>query len=166
MKRSFAAVGVAALVALTAGAVVLSYASTRTERAMVGLVAAKGAVVLETHDQLGVQGGISIDRVVVPRASWIAVYTEGMDGMPGTRAGLVHVPAGESANVLVDFDPEVRLTESAIVVVHADAGVANAFEYSEDRFESSPDKPYWVAGAQVQRTVWVRFYEMGNSFKS
>jgi hypothetical protein len=133
---------------------------------MVGVVAAKGAAILETRDQLGAQDGIIIDRIVAPGPAWVAVYTEGMNGMPGARVGLVHVPGGESRDVRVELNADVRLTENAIVVLQADAGIKNAFEYDEDRFEASPDKPYWVRGAQVQRTVWVRFFEMGNSFRS
>lgn len=166
VRKALGIVGVVAAVVFTAAATALSVASTRSEREMVGVVTARGTVAVVTHDQLGVQGSMVIDRVVVPGDSWIAVYTEGMGGMPGLRAGLVRVPAGQSLNVQVPFDADVRLTENAIVVIHADRGVVGRFEYDAERFDASPDKPYWMGGRAVEKKVWVRFFEMGNAFRS
>lgn len=166
MRRALMGFGIAAAVILTVGAVVLSYASTRGPREMVGVIASPGVVVLEAHDQLGAQAVLVLDSVVVPGDSWIGVYTEGMGGMPGTRVGVARVASGRSMAVEVPFEPDVRLTENVIVVVHADRGVRGRFEYDAERFDASPDKPYWVGGRTVEEKVWVRFFEMGNAFRS
>jgi hypothetical protein len=156
--------GIVCAVLLVAGAVACSYASTRGVRKMVGVVVASGRASIVATDQLGVQGALKVDRVLAPGPSWVAVYNQGMGGMPATRAGFVHVPAGESTGVAVPLDPAVRLSERVVVVLQADRGVASVLEFDQQRFDASPDKPYWAGGAQVQRVVWVRFNEMGNTF--
>jgi len=45
-------------------------------------------------------------------------------------------------------------------VLQADRGVRGSFEYDAARFESSPDKPYYVGGSEVSVLVLVRFNEM------
>jgi len=61
---------------------------------------------------------------------------------------------------MVPLDTSVRLTEKVLVVLQADRGVRGSFEYDAARFESSPDKPYYVGGSEVSVLVLVRFNEM------
>jgi hypothetical protein len=165
VKRFLQVIGVAAAVLLVMGALAVSYASTRRATTMVGVVVAHGGASIEATDQLGVQGALTVDRVVAPDASWVAVYNKGMGGMPSTRVGLVRVPAGESRDISIPLDTSVRLTESVMIVLVADRGTSSVFEYDPKRFDTSTDKPYWVDGKQVRRYVWVRFAEMANSIK-
>lgn len=166
MRRVLQALGVFAGLSLTVAMLVLSFWPGLSDQGMVGVIAAEGAVAVRTHDQLGVQDGLVIDEIRVPKPSWIAVYTEGMGGMPGSRVGLREIPAGVSRRVTIPLDGGIRLTENALVVIHVDAGLPHRFEYDEDRFDTSPDKPYWVGGRMVESKVWVRFFEMGNAFRS
>ena len=165
MKRILTVIGVAAAVLVVVAAVALSFATTRHAPTMVGVVVASGDASLEATDQLGVQRALTIDRVVAPGASWIAVYNETSDGMGAARVGLLHVPGGESRGVAVPLDPNIRMSERVDVVLQADRGVPGVFEFDPTRFDTSPDKPYFVAGKRVQVSVLVRFGEMGNSFQ-
>jgi hypothetical protein len=87
-----------------------------------------------------------------------------MEGMTGALLGYVAVPAGHSSNISIPIDPDIRLTEFAIISVNADRGVRGRFEFAMDRFEASPDKPYYVSGRAVQTTATVALSENGNSF--
>jgi hypothetical protein len=166
MRRFLNALGIVAAVLLVAGAVALSYATTRGKAVMVGVVVAKGSASVEATDQLGVQGELRVARVLAPGGSWLAVYNEGTDGMAASRVGLVHISAGESRDVVVPLDPNARMTERVDVVLQADRGTAGLFEFDEARFATSPDKPYFIGGKRVQALVRVRFSEMGNTFQS
>ena len=160
-----AAIIVAVIAALTVG--LFSYAATRTEQPMVGVVTASGSASIEATGQLGATATLKVDRIVAPDRSWVAVYLIGANAMegPGGEAagqlvGYAHVPAGGSRNVMVPLDTSVRLTEKVLVVLQADRGVRGSFEYDATRFEASPDKPYYVGGSEVSVLVLVRFNEM------
>ncbi|HEY5506532.1 MAG TPA: hypothetical protein VIK83_03480, partial [Coriobacteriia bacterium] len=100
-----------------------------------------------------------------PDASWLVAYRVGMGDMPGALLGYTSVPAGISRNVEIPIDPDIRLTEYAVITLNADRGVRGSFEFAMDRFESSSDKPYYVGGHAVQATATVAFPEMVNTFE-
>ena len=140
------AAGVAVVVAVTAwGFTNLSRGSV-----MSGVVTRAGAASVTARDQLGVSDHIVVDSVTAPERSWLVAYRVGMDGMPGALLGYVAIPAGVSHDVRVPIDPGIRLTEFAIISVNADRGVRGRFEFAMDRFEASPDKPYYAAGRAIQ----------------
>jgi hypothetical protein len=164
MKRFLYVTGITAAVLLTAAAVTLSFAVTRHKPVMVGVEIARGAASLEVADQLGVQGALKVARVVAPGPSWVAVYTTtaqgGMNMSSASQVGIVHVPAGESRDVSVPLDPNIRMTEHVEVVLQADRGVPSVFDFDPSNFATSPDKPYCIGGKRVQASVLVRFNEM------
>jgi hypothetical protein len=163
MRRYMYILGALAAAVLVAWAVWFSFASSGQERPMTGIVTAPGTAALEVRDQLGVLDALKVDRVLAPGDSWVVVYLQGMGGMTGRRVGLVRVRAGETRDLLVPFEKGVRLTDDVIVVLQADMGVPSAFEFDAGRFAESPDKPYFVGGVELAKTVLVRFSEMGNA---
>ena len=50
---------------------------------------------------------------------------------------------------------DVTLTDKLIVAVHADRGIVGAFEFDTTKFDSSPDKPYFVGGMELAMEVKV-----------
>lgn len=157
MKRSsliaIAAIGIMALLSLSA----FAFASTPKNGAMAGVVVAPRNAALEVADQpgAGAAGSITVDRTFAPGDSWVVVHLD-MDGKPGKRVGVRHVPAGESRGVTVALAPSVKLTDKLLVALHADRGVTGKFEFDMMRFESSPDKPYFVDGMELARAIQVK----------
>jgi hypothetical protein len=115
-------------------------------------------------DQLGANAGIVVAEVHAPDDSWLVAYSTGEAGMAGGLLGYTHVAAGTSTDVLVPIDPRIRLTPQAVITLNADRGVRGTFEFDAGRYDSSPDKPYYVAGSAVEATVTVAFPEMENAF--
>jgi len=152
-----------AVVLLTAVAVLVSGCAS-PEAPMSGVVVAPGQAALSSHDQLGANESLLVDSVTAPGASWLIAYRVGMEGMPGAMLGYVAVPAGTATEVRIPIDPEIRLTPLAIIVLNADRGIPGKFEFDMDRFEASPDKPYYTAGAAVQATITVALPEDGDTF--
>jgi hypothetical protein len=79
-----------------------------------------------------------------------------MGGKPGDRVGVAHVDGGESRGVSVTLDPKAKLTDKLLVALHADRGIPGTFEFDMSRFESSPDKPYFIDGMELAKAVRVR----------
>lgn len=131
---------------------------------MLGVVTAEGTASLRVSDQLGASADLVVDEVQAPDDSWLVAYRVGMEGMPGALLGYAHVGPGHRGQVRIPLDPGLRLTPVAIVVLHADRGVRNAFEFDEARFEASPDKPYYIQGRPVEATVTVALPENGDTF--
>jgi len=155
--------GIAAAIVVILGLAAWGVANLSRGSVMSGVVTRTGAASVVVHDQLGVSDHILVDSVSAPDASWLVAYRVGMEGMPGALLGYVAVPKGVSRDISIPIDPEVRLTEFAIVSVNADRGIRGRFEFSMDRFEASPDKPYYAAGRAVQATVTVALSENSNS---
>ena len=128
---------------------VFSYAATRTEQAMIGVVTAPGSAVIEATDQVGPAGRIVVRRVVAPDDSWVVAYIAQPGGTPGDRVGVVHVGRGESLDVVLPLDGRVAMSQKLVLVLNADRGVRGRFEFDAARFEASPDKPYYVGGSEV-----------------
>jgi len=162
MIKSLAGAGGA--VALLAAVTVLSAGCAPSESSMSGVVVAPGRAAVRSHDQLGASDSLIVDSVTAPGDSWLVAYRVGMEGMPGAMLGYVAVPEGTASAVSIPIDPAIRLTPLAIIVLNADRGVPGTFEFDMDRFEKSPDKPYFVSGAAVQTTVTVALPEDADTF--
>lgn len=155
MNKLLKIAGVVLAVVAVAGVSVYAYAASRGESKMLGVVVAARNAALEVADQPGAGSTLTVDRTLAPGASWVVVHLD-MDGKPGKRVGLAHVDAGESRNVRVELDSSVALTDKVLVALHADRGVAGTFEFDMDKFDASPDKPYFVDGMELATAVRVR----------
>lgn len=147
MKRILNIAALSLGILLNLSIVAYGLANVSKAGAMVGVVAAKQNAALEVMDQPGAKGSVRIARVLAPGQSWIAVHLDDK-GMPGKRIGLQTVPQGESKGITVKID-DVKLTDKLIVALHADRGIVGTFEFSKDKFDASPDKPYFVGGMEL-----------------
>jgi hypothetical protein len=141
------AIAVATVAALSLA--VYSYASTRSPLQMVGVIAAPGSAAIEAKDQVGPPDRVAVQSVVAPGDSWVVAYIAGPNGTPGERVGMARVGAGESRDVVVQLSAHVAMSQKLVLVLHADRGVRGLLEFDPARFESSPDKPYYVEGSEV-----------------
>jgi hypothetical protein len=154
MKRYLNIIGLALGIMLTLGMTAYAFANVSKAGDMVGVIVAKNAASIEVMDQPGAKDAIRVAKVLAPGQSWIAVHLDD-NGMPGKRIGLQAVPAGESRDIDVKID-DVKLTDKLIVALHADRGLVGTFEFSKDKFDSSPDKPYFVDGMELAMEVGIR----------
>lgn len=148
MKRFLNILGIILGVSLTLAMTVYAFANAAKGGKMMGIVAAPRTASVEVMDQPGAEDSIMVASVKVPRASWIAVHLDD-NGMPGKRIGLKAIPAGTSKDIEVELDKGAKLADKLIVAVHADYGAIGTFEFAMDRFDSSPDKPYFVGGMEL-----------------
>ncbi len=118
-----------------------------------GVETEKGSAQIEVADQEAT-GTITVDRVLAPTDAWIVVHTDD-DGAPGTRVGLLHVPAGETTGAVVELYP-VPLTDALFVAVHADRGETGVYEFDMMDTINSPDQPFFIDGTEVAVEVSVR----------
>ena len=153
MKRFLNIVGVVIGVLFTLSMTVYAFANASSAGKMVGVVTTAKNASVEVMDQPGAKGSIVVGKVNVPGPSWIAVHLDD-NGMPGKRIGLEAIPAGSRSDVTVKID-DVALTDKLIVAVHADRGIVGAFEFDKAKFDSSPDKPYFVGGMELAMEVKV-----------
>jgi hypothetical protein len=154
MKRLLNITGLVLGILLSLSMTVYAFANVSKAGDMVGVVAAKNAAAIEVMDQPGATGSIMVARALAPGQSWIAVHLD-EGGKPGKRIGLQAVPAGESKDVEVKID-NVKLTDKLIVALHADRGIVGTFEFAPDKFDSSPDKPYFVGGMELAMEASVK----------
>lgn len=119
-----------------------------------GVKANAGEAAIEVSPQPGAKGTLTVDKAVAPTGAWVVVHADD-DGAPGTRVGLVHIPAGENTNVAVPLYP-VPLTDDLFVAVHADRGEADLFEFDMMDKINSPDQPFFVEGNEVATKVSVK----------
>lgn len=119
-----------------------------------GVKAKSGTAAIEVSDQDASSGTLTIDRTLAPTAAWIVVHLDD-DGAPGSRVGLLQIPAGESTNVTLDLDP-LALTDTLFVAVHADRGDSGVFEFDMMDKVNSPDQPFFVDGTEVAVAISVR----------
>lgn len=167
MSRTRTLIVVVAAAVVAVGLVAFAIVNLPGSSRMVGVVTKQGSASLRVVvDQLGANAGIVVAEVHAPDDSWLVAYSTGEAGMSGGLLGYVHVDAGTSADVLVPIDPQIRLTPDALITLNADRGVRGKFEFDPNRYDSSPDKPYYVAGEAVQATVTVAFPEMENAADS
>jgi len=149
IKITMALAAAAALIALT----VFSFMADSDK--MLGVVVAEGGATIEVADQLGERERIMVDRVVAPDDSWVVVHNTVDDGMPGPKVGITRIGKGESRDVVVELDQSVDLTAELLVVMHADRGVRDSFEFDMEYFDKSPDKPYFVDGMKLAKNITI-----------
>ncbi|MHB1017515.1 MAG: DUF7282 domain-containing protein [Coriobacteriia bacterium] len=150
----------AAMAAILAGALALTGcvanpldAETSDDPDVWGYVAAADSAQLEIEaEQLGTDE-LVVDRVLAPGDAWIVVHADD-NGKPGMRIGLAHVDKGESTDVRVALEDVT--TAKVIVAVHADRGEADEFDFDMMSPTMSPDRPYFVDGAELALVVTVR----------
>lgn len=164
MKRPMLVVVVAVAAVAVLGLAAFAVLNLSTPAAMSGVVVKEGTASVRVVDQFGAHDSILVSEVTAPDESWLVAYRVGMEGMPGALLGYVRVSAGTSTDVTIPIDPAIRLTPVAVISLNADRGVRGRFEFDMNRFEASPDKPYYVAGAAVQTTITVALPENGDSF--
>jgi hypothetical protein len=155
MNKLLQIAGVVLAVLVVGGVSAYAYAASQGEAKMLGVVVAAKNAALEVKDQPGPGSVLVVDRVVAPGPSWVVVHLD-MDGKPGKRVGLVHVGSGESRIVDVPLDPKAQLTDKLLVALHADRGIVGQFEFDMDKFETSPDKPYFIDGMELATAVAVK----------
>ncbi len=119
-----------------------------TGASVMGLVVAEGSAGIVVPDQSASGGSVTIDSVTAPTAAFVVVH-QNVDGKPGDRLGYAWVPAGTSTNVVVKLDPGVEITVDLIAAVHADRATAGVLEFDMMNMEASPDRPFFVNGAEV-----------------
>lgn len=117
-----------------------------------GYVAASSDAQLEISDT-ATADELVVDRVLAPGDAWIVVHLND-NGKPGMRVGLAHVPEGESLGVPVSLEEVTG--DSLIVAVHADKGAADEFDFDMEDPAGSPDRPYFVDGAELAVVVDVK----------
>jgi len=149
MKRYLNVAVAIAIVVIAGGIAAYSYAAGPQKMSGV-VVSSREAAFAVSRPVTG--GALLVDSILAPDDSWVVVHLD-MDGKPGTRVGVAHVKRGSSAGVSVRLDPAVALTDKVIVALHADRGVRDRFEFDMMRFESSPDKPYFVDGMELAKEV-------------
>jgi len=159
VKRFLMYAGITLGVAVVTAAAMLSYSIYQEGQSMTGILVHYDEAALDVADQPGVTDSLKVDRVLAPGPSWIVVTQvvmgplRGMmepepaapvEPMPKGRVlAIVAVPAGEMRDVVVPLEPGTPLTKMVSVVLHADRGILGTYEYDMDRFEDSPDKPYF-----------------------
>lgn len=144
-----------ALTALALAAVALVGCSEPAEKKMVGIVTTAEASALQVDDQPGAGAELEVARVLAPDPSWVVVHLDD-NGKPGERVGLLHVDKGESTGIAVELKSGVELTDKLIVALHADRATPGTFDFDMEKFEASPDKPYFIDGKELAVVVSVR----------
>jgi len=103
-----------------------------------------------------VQNGLlRVATAAAPEDAWIVVHLDA-GGAPGARVGLLHIPAGPSANRVVQLDASKMFTDTLFVAMHADRGEKGLFEFDMSDKVNSPDQPFFVNGAEVATAVTIR----------
>lgn len=118
-----------------------------------GYVADADSAQLEVEaEQVGATE-LVVSRVLSPGDAWVVVHLDD-NGKPGMRVGLEPIKKGENRDVKVTLD-EVG-TEKVIVAIHADRGERGEFDFDMMAPTMSPDRPYFVDGAELAAFVTVR----------
>ena len=148
MKKLLNIIGIVLGILLTLSMTVYAFANVSKAGDMVGVVAAKQAAAIEVMDQPGAKGighgregtrpGPVVDRRAPGRQRHARASGSAFKPCPRARAA--------TCEVKID---DVTLTDKLIVALHADRGVVGTFEFSKDKFDSSPDKPYFVDGMEL-----------------
>lgn len=119
-----------------------------------GVQVGEGEAAIVVSDQPGAKESLTVDRAVAPTDAWVVVHKDA-DGAPGERVGLLHIEAGESANLSVPLYP-IPLTDDLFVAVHADRGEVDLFEFDMMDKVNSPDQPFFIGDEEVATKVSVK----------
>lgn len=94
-----------------------------------GLAVPADVASITMTDQHDVVHSVVVRKVVSPSAGWLIVQADWNDGVPDAVLGSKWVPAGESANVVIDLDPKSPLPRRIYVTLLADQGETHKLEY-------------------------------------
>lgn len=144
------ALAIAILVPMTAYA--FAYGPTGEEMGVWGYVTSGRDASLVVGENVSDER-VMVEMVQSPEAAWIVVH-ENDNGKPGMRVGLAHIDAGISR--MVEVELEGMAEGSLIVVVHADKGTLGEFDFDMDNMMGSPDRPFFVNGAELAEVVKVK----------
>ena len=153
LERALRITAISAAVLAVAGIALYSCAATRTPPAMVGAIVAPGGVALELSDEQSAKDQVMIERILAPAASWVVVTAFDAPGSEGSRVGLTHVGPRETLDLRVPLEPGASSSQRLSVALHVDRGVIGRFEFDPERFDASPDKPYFVDGTGLSVVV-------------
>jgi len=120
-----------------------------------GYVAAPNKAQLDVAEQQMGVNELVVKRVLSPTDGWIVVHAD-VNGQPGMQVGLAHVKRGESLGVKVPLKD--LTTPKVIVALHADKGTPGTFDFEMMNKEMSPDRPFFVNGSELAKTVTVRAF--------
>lgn len=146
------------IVGLAAAAAALAVAScgggaSRGSSTMTGAIVARGNAALELAEPQGAKDEVLLRRVLAPSGSWVVVTASTATGSAPRRVGVAHVDAGETRDLSVRLAQGSTSSQKLSVSLHVDRGVAARFEFDRARFETSPDKPYFIDGTELSRVV-------------
>lgn len=155
MRSTRAIVGVTFAAILLAGSAAYAFAHAPENGSMGvwGYVASPRDASLALPESQPGATSLEVAHVSSPEPAWVVVHLE-EDGMPGKRVGLLHVPKGISAGLSVKLSGFTG--EKLIVAVHADRGTPDRFDFDMEKKEISPDRPFFVGGAELARVVSVK----------
>ncbi|MDP2299316.1 MAG: hypothetical protein U1E08_06875 [Coriobacteriia bacterium] len=148
----------AALTVLAIGTIALAGCAPASEAehptdGVWGYVTSADSAALElAADQAGATE-LVVDRVLAPGDAWVVVHLDD-NGAPGMRVGLAGVAKGETIDLRIALEGD--LTDSLIVALHADRGTPGEFDFDMESPATSPDRPYFIGGAELAAVVNVR----------
>lgn len=147
MKKSqIATVGVVATLSLA----LIAWGTVAGAEEVMGVIAREDSASIAVEDQPDGDRNVVIGKVVAPADAFVVIH-QNDGGMPGERLGYARVEKGVTTDIEIELDPDVAVTPELIAAVHVDRGVKGAFEFDMESFERSPDKPFFVNGAEVAK---------------
>lgn len=114
-----------------------------------------GTSSIAVSDQAVTGGLLTVDAAVTPEPAWIVVHLDA-NGAPGSRVGLLRIPAGTTYGAVVQLDLSKQLTDTLFVAIHADRPELGLFEFDMMDRVNSPDQPFFVDGVEVATGVTIR----------
>jgi hypothetical protein len=143
------------VLAVGVGGCVSSQPSRADQGLVWGYVAAAKNAQLVVDAQKSSVLAVALSKVVAPEAGWVNVY-EDDGGVLGRRVGQIRVERGVTENVGIPLDP--LKSNRVFVLMHADRGKPNVFEFDEQRKDDSPDRPIFVGGTELMVPAALRPY--------
>jgi hypothetical protein len=118
-----------------------------------GYVASSKSAALEIDASRSSMSGVVVGRVLAPVDGFV-VATESVEGTaPAMQVGLSPVKKGESTDIVI---PIMGVEAPTITVtLYADKGQKERFEFDPMKPTSSPDRPIFVDGKPVARTLTI-----------
>jgi len=113
-----------------------------------GVPVGMGEASIEAADQpLGSK--VTVGKAVAPTDAFVVIHKAKADGMPGERLGFAAIKAGETSNVEVKLDKQLKGRTKLLAAIHADRGDAGKLEFDMEAPVDSPDQPFFADGMEV-----------------
>ena len=148
-------VGAALALATALGGCTSSSPSRADQGPVWGFVANAKNAQLVVDPQKSTILAVNLSKVVAPETVWVCAY-EDEGGALGKMVGQVRVGRGVTSNVEIPLEP--LKSDKVFVLMHADRGAPNVFEFDERQKEDSPDRPIFVDGSELGAPVTLRPY--------